>query len=342
MREKGKVSLDLGCMVNGPGWRPVYDIRVDSDRSMMAVEMRAFVRQSSGEDWSGIDLRLSTARVDVSGTVPELEALRLDLYRPRPSSANSYAGLEMKKEAMMSAPAPARSMADADMDEEVMEEQMSFESATVESGGASVLFSVAGGSGIGGDGKECRVTVMRREIPLALSYRTVPKLAEFAYLSGKARNETDYPFLPGRANVFLDGSFVSVSDLQLVMPGQDIEVSLGVDEGVKVEYRTLKRFMKNEGLLAKRKSEQFDYEIRITNNRKIAVSIAVEDQFPISQDQEITVRQLKPVIVAGKDGPSLDDESRIKWTARIEPGKRVELPVSWIVEYPRGGRLSGI
>ncbi len=54
------------------------------------------------------------------------------------------------------------------------------------------------------------------------------------------------------------------------------------------------------------------------------------------------MRHLKPVITPGKEGPGLDDESRIEWTVRIEPGNKVEVPVDWIVEYPRDLKIPGI
>lgn len=191
-------------------------------------------------------------------------------------------------------------------------------------------------------GLDTRVSILRREFPASSHYATVPKLSEFAYLTAKIENDSDFPLLPGKANIFFDDAFVSVSALSLVMPGQDMEVSLGADEGVAIEHRFLKRFNKNQGLMSKRVSEQFDYQIRITNNRKKDIEIDVFDQLPIAQDKEISVKAITPSFKDEKTGATLDDESKIKWQAALSAGEKHELPLSFIVECPAGQRLSGL
>ena len=144
----------------------------------------------------------------------------------------------------------------------------------------------------------------------------------------------------------MDGVFVSTSEFALVMPAREAEVSLGVDEGVAVEYRYPGRFKKNEGLVNKKVSEQFEYQIRITNNCSRAVEITVYEQFPISEEKEITVKRIAPLIKENiKDNQSevsLDDELKIEWKLTLSPAEKRELPCSFLVEYPVGSRLQGI
>jgi uncharacterized protein (TIGR02231 family) len=227
-------------------------------------------------------------------------------------------------------------------EEDYFEEEMQYGEAEVESGGNAVVFSVTGGSGIGGDNRDTRVSISRKEFPAEFMYATVPKLSPFAYLTAKIKNNADYPLLPGRVNVFFNSSLAGTSAFDLIMPDQEVSASLGVDEGIKVEYRFLKRFRKNEGLVNKKLSEQFEYMIRLTNNLKKETEIKVQDQFPISQDKEISVKILAPQIKDNQKNPRLDDENRITWKLDIGPGKTVELPVSFTVEYPQGSSVSGL
>jgi uncharacterized protein (TIGR02231 family) len=209
------------------------------------------------------------------------------------------------------------------------------------------VFTVTGGGNINGDNSDTRVSLMRKELPAAFHYSSVPKLSEFAYLTARVTNQTEYPFLPGKVNIFFDGSFVSSSAFELIMPGQETDVSLGVDEGVKIEYRFIRRFKKNEGLVNKRISEQFEYQIRVTNNRSKTVGIEVYDQFPIPEEKDIAVKRLSPVIKDSqkKDdeiGVSIDDESKIQWKFKLASGKVKELPYSFLVEHPSGSSLAGL
>lgn len=344
--KEGELSLELSYVISGPYWRPVYNLRASSDSDTIIVEYDALVNQATGEDWENAALKLSTARVNVSGALPELYPWRLSFYRPMPMRAMAkskkridemdeeeelYDEMEMAKSTVAeSAPAPEP------------EQEIDYDEAEVETGGTSVVFSISGGSNIIGDNNDTRVTIMRKELPSDFLYMTVPKLAEFAYLTGKMKNTTEFPLLQGKANIFFDSSFVSISEIPLLMPDQELEVSLGVDEGVGVEYRFLKRFTKNEGLMSKKISEQFEYQIRITNNRKKKIEIKIFDQFPISEEKDILVKAISPVIKDGKKDITMDDESKIQWNFEIAPGEKKELPYSFLVEYPPGRTLSGL
>jgi len=338
----GEITLDLSYVITGPNWRPVYNLRASSDSDTISLEYDALVNQATGEAWQDVSLKLSTARVNVSGVIPTLHPWWLSFYRPSPArrmakKRGDFSGdEEMGQEAMKSA-APSSVAESAPP-----EIEMGTIGASVESGGTSVLFSVSGGGNINGDNTETRVSILRREFPASSHYATVPKLSAFAYLTEKIENDSDFPLLPGKANIFFDDAFVSVSALSLVMPGQEMEVSLGVDEGVAIEHRFLKRFKKNQGLMSKRVSEQFDYQIRVTNNRKKDIEIDVFDQIPIAQDKEISVKAITPSFKDEKTGATLDDESKIKWQVALPPGEKRELPLSFIVESPAGQWLSGL
>lgn len=336
----GKISLELSYMISGPTWRPVYNVRTTSDSDMIDIEYDALVNQGTGEYWEGIALKLSTARVNVSGAIPELRPWRLEFYQPPVRSLPQAKPIKARAEQGD----PLSEMADAEMPMAAAapEPEITGDQAEITGEGTSVVFSVAGGGHISGDNSDTRVTIMRSEFPAEFIYTTIPKLAEYAYLTAKITNISEFPLLPGKTNIFFDGSFVSGSAIKLVMPDQKIKLSLGVDEGVKVEYRFLKQFKKNQRLMTKRIMEQFEYQIRITNNRGKPIEINVFDQFPISQHKDITVKMLSLDMKDNQREITLDDESKIKWNFKLPAGEKRELPFSFLVEYPTGSQVSGL
>lgn len=344
MKTSGKLTLLLSYMIEGPSWRPVYKLRASGDSDKLELEYDAFVRQATGEDWAGVELRLSTARVNVSGVIPELYPWRLEFHRPRPAVLRSVMAKESAKAALMdSADYAAGAAPSAPYEEdEAAEYDMERDEAEIEDSGASVVFTVSGGGGVSGDNTDTRVGLARRELPAAFLYKTVPKLSEFAYLGARFKNDSDVPILPGTVNIFFDGSFVSSSAFDLIMPGQETEISLGVDEGVRVEYRFIKRFRKNEGITGKRISEQFEYRIRISNNRPRPADMKVIDQFPQSSDKELVVKQIQPQVRENPKEITVDDESRVTWTFSLKPGELRELPLAYLIEYPSDRRIEGI
>jgi uncharacterized protein (TIGR02231 family) len=340
----GDLTLRLSYLLSGPSWRPVYNLRASGDSDVLALEYDAYISQATGEDWSGVELRLSTARVNVSGVIPELRPWRLEFRRPRPAVLRSALAKESAKAVLPETADYASGAAPSVPYEEEDAAELDFErdDAEIRDSGASVVFTVAGGGSVSGDNRDTRVGLARREFPAVFLHRSVPKLAEFAYLTARFKNEADFPILPGAVNIFFDGSFVSGSAFDLILPGQETEVSLGVDEGVKVEYRFLKRFRKGEGLVNKRVSEQFEHQIRVTNNRSRPADLSVADQFPLTSDKDLVVKALQPLT---RDHPRevvLDDESRITWTFSLKPGEKRELPLAYLVEYPADRTVEGI
>ena len=67
-----KAKLTLEYIVPNSNWYPTYDIRVKDVTSPMQAQMKAKVRQNSGEDWREVKLTLSTGEPKRTGIKPEL------------------------------------------------------------------------------------------------------------------------------------------------------------------------------------------------------------------------------------------------------------------------------
>jgi Domain of unknown function (DUF4139) len=62
----------LEYIVPNCGWTPYYDLRVKDVISPIVTQMKAKVRQNSGEDWREVKLTLSTGEPNKGGVKPEL------------------------------------------------------------------------------------------------------------------------------------------------------------------------------------------------------------------------------------------------------------------------------
>ena len=126
----GAADVRLNYLVNNCGWSPAYTMRSGADRRQVRVEYNALIHQLTGEDWSDVNLTLSTASPALSaagpglapfhvvlateaaaqqqmqqrhvqqGQAPNMPAVALDdLFGPAAQGANSY-GRGQSKEAM--------------------------------------------------------------------------------------------------------------------------------------------------------------------------------------------------------------------------------------------------
>ncbi len=81
----GPVTITLEYLVAAARWTPSYVARLDGARTHM--EIRATVAQATGEDWTGVALRLSTAEPARFAALPELHAQRIGRRQAEPGKA---------------------------------------------------------------------------------------------------------------------------------------------------------------------------------------------------------------------------------------------------------------
>src|SRR4051812_44250670 len=75
----GPAEVRLNYLVNNCGWSPAYTMRSGEDRKKVRVEYNALIHQLSGEDWSNVNLTLSTASPTLSAAGPGLAPFHVTL-----------------------------------------------------------------------------------------------------------------------------------------------------------------------------------------------------------------------------------------------------------------------
>lgn len=101
-KEANPVTLHLSYLVNNCGWSPSYTLRGDTQKKSVNLEYSALIHQMTGENWSQIDLTLSTASPAMSAHGPGLAPFKVTLGTgatgqrgeqvPVPQGANVVAG----------------------------------------------------------------------------------------------------------------------------------------------------------------------------------------------------------------------------------------------------------
>jgi uncharacterized protein (TIGR02231 family) len=195
---------------------------------------------------------------------------------------------------------------------------------------------------IASDNVEHRVAISSISLPAHFRYSAVPKLDSNAYLKAKALNSGNYPFLEGKANVYRDGSYVATSTLELVPPGESFWVFLGADENMKVEHKLIKHYQSHQGLRNRTVRHMYEYLITVKNTHAVAEEFIIWDQLPISGNEDLKVKLIKPKYSKDTDSLRIDDERRIQWFQTLQPGQELKLPFHFYVEAPRNEEISGL
>lgn len=202
----------------------------------------------------------------------------------------------------------------------------------------STTFVINTKNTIPSDNSTHKVTIAINNLPIDFSYTSIPKILPKVYVKGKATNKNDYPLLEGEINIFVDNDFVNRTFLNTVVPTDTLELALGIDESIKCEKILKNKFAEAKGLFDGSKMITYDYEIKITNNRKTAEDISVYDQLPITRNEKIKTELLIPKDLEEK----LNDKKELKWDLKLNPGETKIIPLKFTVEFPNNISVYGL
>lgn len=143
------------------------------------------------------------------------------------------------------------------------------------------------------------MTVAIVQLEAIFSYTTIPKLAQHAYLRAICTNSSDYPFLQGSMNVFMDNAFVTTSSLKRTNPKEELSLFIGTDSSVVIEFKD-HEFKEQKGIISKANVVNYQHSISIKNTKSVDVEVSVFDQLPKPDADTVKVNVLKPSLKVKK------------------------------------------
>ena len=358
VKTAGAAEVRLSYVVHGPSWKPVYDLRADTKGKTLEITYHAELRQSTGEDWQGVSLKLSTAEPSVGGREPEMspwflakaEAVALDElgkdsdgrnrwdramgtgriagekqqnFGGGASNLNMFQANEFK--------AGAAALADA-----------SVSTAAVVAGGTAATYVIERTTDIKSDNKMAKVTVMRLLLPSTYRHSCVPKLSSYVYLKTHATNKSDFTLLPGRTSVFLDGAFVANASMDLVPAGQEFWTFLGVDQSVSVERKELARREETTGVFGKKTLRTvFDQVFKVKNGKATEIDLVIWDQLPMGDHEDIKVVLEEPKYEKDSTSFKMNETKYVEWRHAVKAGEKLDVPYRFAIERPEDMQVIG-
>jgi uncharacterized protein (TIGR02231 family) len=324
--------------VGGARWRPLYDARLDSgarDRTAsLELVRRAEILQASGEDWSGVALSVSTVRTARGGNVPELQPLIVGYAVPMPASpavgpAAARGHAKRTPSGTLSfedggSPTPQQASGGL-----VAQER----NAEFEAGGFQVLFRVPGRVSVATNEGAKSFRIAGKTIAPDLLVRATPVLDTAAYLEADFKQADEAPLLPGLISLYRDGVFVGRSEMALTPKDEIVRLGFGVDDQVKVARVTLRRQEGSTGLISTAKTDEREFKITVRNGHATAIRVAIEDQLPVSELDDVKVEML-PSTTPPTERDARNRRGVLGWTFTAAPGESRDITVGWSVRWP--------
>jgi hypothetical protein len=179
------------------------------------------------------------------------------------------------------------------------------------------------------DGKLQLIDIKNYELPATYQYYCAPKLDPNVYLTALMTEWESLGLLSGEANLFFEGTYLGRTALNFDMTEDTLALSLGRDRNITVARTKQKDFSKRQLLGGKIEATR-SFEIALKNKKSQSVSLMVEDQFPISDNKEISIDR------GNIEGGQVEDLTGIiTWTLSLDSSKEKKLHFNYKVKYPK-------
>ena len=274
-------DLRLTYQVRGPSWGPSYRARLDTRGAQLQLERLALVSQSTGEDWSGVRLTLSTGQPLAATQGPLPRPWTLDVPPPEPAPAPKMArGAAMALMAPPPAPAPA-----AQADDTVP----SFEVAATE-GAYATQFAVPQRVNVPSGGERVTLSLGSQTLAATLLTRATPAREQAAWLVALL------PPLSGSwpaGPIALERDGASVGQSRFDPQAADfarVGLAFGRDEQTVVTAEPPREFTDSAGFTGSRAERTLEQGYTIENRHRQAILLQVLDAAPVSKNEAITVQ----------------------------------------------------
>jgi len=333
-----KATLRVTYAVRNARWTPLYDARLDTgtkDRKpALELVRRAEITQSTGEDWSNVALSVSTVRTARGGNAPDLNPLIVQYPQPmRPMAMPAPAASASSFGAMDSAKPFARGgLAKlAESQPERADEQQ----ATADVGGFQVAFKIPGRVSLGASEGAKSLRVSSVTLAPDLAVRAAPVKDPTAFLEASFKQNEDAPLLPGRVSIYRDGSFVGRGQMAAAAKDETVRLGFGADDKVKIERAVLKRNEGSAGLIVTTsKTDERSFKTTVRNGHDFPIRIAIEDQLPVSENEEIQVEML-PATTPPTATNLRDKRGVLEWAFDAKPGEVRDIAFAWRIRWPK-------
>lgn len=326
-----QASLRCSYLVSGAGWTPLYEIKAKGSETNISWLYKANIHQSTGYDWKGVKLTVSTGMPSQNNERPILNPLYVDFFTPILYEKNEY---KSKEPVQMMMRNMAMDVARSD-DAEGYVEGFSPESIGVETqqGTVNVEYVIEKNQDIQANNKDNMVALDTYIMPSTFIYHAVPRKDKAAYILAKITGWNQYNLLQGKANIFFDDMYVGQSTIQPQVTFDTLLVSLGKDENVIVKRTTLNEYGSTKSI-GNTKKVTYAYELLIKNNKNVPVHLEVLDQIPISQNKDIVV-EIEDISNAQYTAAY----GKLLWDMNLKVGETRKLKIVYTIKYPEDKQI---
>jgi uncharacterized protein (TIGR02231 family) len=332
--------FELEYQVNGARWEPYYDIRAAADLTSVELVHRARIHQETGEDWSGVQLALSTARPRQGLAAPEAWIQWVSLWDRAPSGG-------------VMAPAQDMGFMERASDEEYKSADRGGLSddahlaargrwAAIQADGVNLRYALPRPQDVPNRPEPTAVLIGREALDVAIERVALPGIDPTVWLRGRAKNSTPWVLLEGEAGVHVGSNYLGTTQLARVTLGAEFDVPLGEDPNVTIERIRTEDTKEQPGIFGSKVRALEGYRLNVTNASQGKIKLVLHESLPRAQDDriEIAIDKASPALSTAERWKKLGlERGLVTWELDLAAGEKRAVDLRLSFAYPQKSEL---
>ena len=321
--DAGETTLTVTHFIANASWQPVYDMKLTrKEGASLTIGRGVLVSQSSGEDWAGVALTLSTAQpsqqAEPSQLFPELRRIA------PPDSDSGEESYRMEDTAAGAAPVVAA--------EPVMEE-----TASAVMQGDVVVYRYPSAVDVASGVENLRLALDEITLAPEIEARAIPRYDRTAFVLARFTNSSGEILLPGQAFLLREGTLVGSTWINGIAPGAEAEVAFGAIEGLQLTRDMPTRAEGDRGILSSSTEREEVAVLKVKNLTAETWPVRLLDQVPYSEQEDLEVSyQADP---APTEVDVKAQRGILAWDFDIAPGEERVVTLTHSLRWPQGMEL---
>jgi len=315
-------SIDISYMVTNAGWTPTYDLKTSGIDQPVQLIYKADVWQSTGEDWENSAIRLSTITPTANNVKPVLPVFYLNYYDYSRNQTYTLSDNEKSYKDKRDEAACAGSVGG-----DFENANYAYDYTNMVQTMTNVEFDIKLPYTIPSDGQVHILPVQNESLPTKYVYHIVPKLESQAFLIAKITDWQKLDLLPGKANIYFDGTFVGETQINPYTVDDTLDLALGRDRSLQIQRKQIKNETSKK-LVGSICTKTITYEITVKNTKTVKTEIVLHDNIPLSLNEEIKV-----VLTDKGKANWYETTGLLQWSETMAANETKKYTYTFSVEY---------
>ncbi|MFT7114410.1 MAG: hypothetical protein ACI8P7_001197 [Candidatus Azotimanducaceae bacterium] len=320
------LSISVTYQLKNAGWSPVYDLKSESLNQAIAITYKASVWQNTGKDWSAVTMELATHRPSASQQKPEAPEWRITdgemvIYNSNKNKQSAYAEestIIYEKYLIAKAETADRYVEQND--------GLTYRS-----------YKINKKYNIPSDAKQHVIEIQNTTLEVQYAYKAVPYQQTDAYLIASLDEWENLNLLKGKANIYLEGKYVGVWQLDPSTFKDTLDISFGRDARIQVK-RELDKQSERKPAFGNYITNERNYVYSVNNKTNTEINLVVEDRYPTTKLEYVEIT-LKP----GNEKYLWNPKTgAISWALKIKAQERTDFKAGFAVKYPKDKPVNGL